>query len=129
MPLTVAQKKVVEDNSRFKVLITGRRFGKTHLAIRQLIKYASQPNKKVWFVCPTYRQAKQVCWVSLKERLQDLNWIKKTNESDLSITLINKSVIALRGADRSYDNLRGVGLDYLVMDEFAIYQVMLGIVF
>ena len=58
MPLTVAQKKVVEDNARFKVLITGRRFGKTHLAIRQLIKYASQPNKKVWFVCPTYRQAK-----------------------------------------------------------------------
>ena len=39
MPLTIAQKKVVEDKSRFKVLITGRRFGKTHLAIRQLIKY------------------------------------------------------------------------------------------
>ena len=119
MPLTQAQQRVVEDNSRFKVLVTGRRFGKTHLAIRQLIKYASHPNKKVWFVCPTYRQAKQVCWVSLKERLLDLNWIRKTNESDLSITLVNNSVIALRGADRSYDNLRGVGLDYLVMDEFA----------
>jgi len=119
MPLTTAQKKVVEDKSRFKVLITGRRFGKTHLAIRQLIKYASVPKRKVWFVCPTYRQAKQVCWSSLKERLKDLNWIKKANESDLSIILINGSTIALRGADRSYDSLRGVGLDFLVMDEFA----------
>ncbi len=119
MPLTTAQKKVVEDTSRFKVLITGRRFGKTHLAIRQLIKYASKPNRKVWFVCPTYRQAKQVCWTSLKERLKDLNWVKKTNESDLSIILVNGSLIALRGADRSYDSLRGVGLDFLVMDEFA----------
>jgi len=119
MPLTKPQKKVVKSKARFKVLITGRRFGKTHLAIRQLIKHASLPDKKVWFVCPSYRQAKQVCWTALKERLSELNWIKKTNESDLSINLINGSVIALRGADRSYDSLRGVGLDYLVMDEFA----------
>jgi hypothetical protein len=55
----------------------------------------------------------------LKERLAELDWIKKTNESDLSISLVNGSVIALRGADRSYDSLRGVGLDFLVMDEFA----------
>ena len=119
MPLTKPQKKVVKSKARFKVLITGRRFGKTHLAIRQLIKHASLPDKKVWFVCPSYRQAKQVCWSALKERLIELNWIKKTNESDLSITLVNGSLIALRGADRSYDSLRGVGLDYLVMDEFA----------
>mgnify|MGYP003129657042 FL=1 len=119
MPLTQNQKQVVQSKARFKVLVTGRRFGKTHLAIRQLIKYASEPDKKVWFVCPSYRQAKQVCWLALKDRLQELNWIKKTNESDLSINLINGSIIALRGADRSYDSLRGVGLDFLVMDEFA----------
>ena len=70
MPLSPSQKKVVSSKARFKVLITGRRFGKTHLAIRQLIKYASEPNKKVWFVCPTYRQAKQVCWEALYVRLK-----------------------------------------------------------
>ena len=67
MPLTKPQKKVVKSKARFKVLVTGRRFGKTHLAIRQLIKHASLPDKKVWFVCPSYRQAKQVCWTALKE--------------------------------------------------------------
>ena len=44
--------------------------------------------------------------------------IAHSNESDLSLELINGSTAALRGAD-NYDSLRGVGLDFLVMDEFA----------
>jgi hypothetical protein len=39
----------------------------------------------------------------------------------LSIELKNGSLIALRGAD-NYDSLRGVGLDGLVLDEFADMQ-------
>jgi hypothetical protein len=63
--------------------------------------------------------AKQIVWDKLKYRLMDLNWVKKTNESDLSIELINGSKIYLRGAD-NYDSLRGVGLDFVVLDEFAM---------
>jgi phage terminase large subunit len=48
-----------------------------------------------------------------------MNWVAKVNESDLCLTLINNSKIYLRGAD-NYDSLRGVGLDFLVMDEFAM---------
>jgi phage terminase large subunit len=54
----------------------------------------------------------------LKKKLQDLNWIEKTNETELTITLVNGSTIALKGAD-NYDSLRGVGLDFIVLDEFA----------
>ena len=68
MPLTEPQKKVIKDESRFRVLITGRRFGKTYLAINELAKFASQPNKKVWYVAPSYRQAKAICWVFSKKR-------------------------------------------------------------
>ena len=53
MPLTKPQSEVIKDNSRFRVLITGRRFGKTYLAINELAKFASQSNKKVWYVAPT----------------------------------------------------------------------------
>jgi phage terminase large subunit len=63
--------------------------------------------------------AKQIVWDKLKYRLMDLNWVKKTNESDLSIELVNGSKIYLRGAD-NYDSLRGVGLDFVVFDEFAM---------
>ena len=119
MPLTTPQKKVADSKARFNVLVTGRRFGKTHLAVRQLIKFASKPKQKVWYVAPTYRQAKMICWESLKTKLKDLKWIRKINETDLSMDLKNGSQIALRGADRGADSLRGVGLNYLVIDEFA----------
>jgi hypothetical protein len=118
MPLTAAQKEVAKDEHRFRVLISGRRFGKTHLAIRELCRFASQPGKTVWYVAPSYRQAKQIVWLKLKEKLLKINWIKKINESDLCVELINGSSISLRGAD-NFDALRGVGLDFLVMDEFA----------
>jgi len=118
MPLTEPQKEVINNKSRFRVLITGRRFGKTFLAINELAKFASQSKKKIWYVAPTYRQAKQICWNDLKERLIDHKWVKNINNSDLTITLKNNSTITLRGADNE-QSLRGVGLDFLVMDEFA----------
>ena len=118
MPLSNAQKEVAESDHRFRVLVSGRRFGKTHLSIRELAKAASQPGKVCWYVAPTYRQAKQIVWLNLKEKLRQLNWVRKINESELTIHLINQSVISLKGAD-NHDSLRGVGLDFLVMDEFA----------
>ena len=118
MPLTEPQKKVITDDSRFRVLITGRRFGKTYLAINELAKFASQPNKKVWYVAPSYRQAKAICWGVLKEKMIQHKWVKSINHSDLTITLKNNSQITLRGSDNE-NSLRGVGLHGLVMDEFA----------
>jgi phage terminase large subunit len=69
-------------------------------------------------VAPTYKQAKLIVWRKLKQRLIDLRWVKKANESDLTIELKNGSRISLKGADNE-DSLRGVGLDYIILDEFA----------
>ena len=118
MPLSKAQKEVISNKARFRVLITGRRFGKTFLAINELAKFASQSNKKVWYVAPSYRQAKSICWNDLKDRLIKHKWVKSINNSDLTIILRNNSRISLRGADNE-NSLRGIGLDFLVMDEFA----------
>jgi len=118
MPLSQPQQTIVDSPQRFKVVVAGRRFGKTHLAIRQLAYYSRNPNQEVWYVAPTYRQAKMITWKKLKSRLLDLRWAKKINESELSILLKNNSTISLKGAD-NYDSLRGIGLDYLVIDEFA----------
>ena len=118
MPLSKHQKQVLECDKRFRVLITGRRFGKTFLAVTELAKFARYPKKKVWYVAPTYRMAKDIVWFELVDKLTKHKWIKKTNNSDLSILLRNGSTISLRGADNE-NSLRGVGLDFLVMDEFA----------
>lgn len=118
MPLSAAQQQVAKSSKRFRTLITGRRFGKTTLAIREMARYASKPNCTVWYVAPSYRMAKGIVWRKLKHRLQDLRWIDKVNESELTIYLKNGSEIALKGAENA-DSLRGRAIDFLVMDEFA----------
>ena len=62
MPLTKSQAQVINSRARFRILISGRRFGKTFLAINELARFARFPNKKVWYVAPSYRQAKQIVW-------------------------------------------------------------------
>lgn len=118
MPLSQAQKSIAETDKRFRVAICGRRFGKTFLSVREMAKFARHSHKKVWYIAPSYRQAKQVVWDQLKQRLGRLNWIERTNESDLTIHLVNGSQISLRSADNP-DSMRGVGLDFVVFDEFA----------
>ena len=118
MPLSRAQDTVAKDPSRFRVVVAGRRFGKTHLAIRELCYHARQPDKEVWYVAPSYKMAKQIVWKKLKNKLVDLNWVLKHNETELTLYLKNGSTVALKGAD-NYDSLRGVGLDFICLDEFA----------
>lgn len=118
MPLSNPQQAIVAASQRFKVVVAGRRFGKTHLSIRELCFHAKEPEKTVWYVAPTYRQAKMITWKKLRKKLLDLRWAKKINETELTIELKNGSTISLKGAD-NYDSLRGIGLDYLVIDEFA----------
>jgi hypothetical protein len=118
MALSKPQETIANCPTRFITVVAGRRFGKTHLSIRQLCFHAKDPDKEVWYVAPTYKQAKQIVWRKLKNKLNDLRWSAKVNESELTIILKNGSVISLKGADNA-DSLRGVGLDYLVMDEFA----------
>jgi len=98
--------------------VAGRRFGKTVLALWSLISVAyNKANSINWYTAPTYRQAKQIAWSMLRGFLPP-EAVASRNETDLSLTLINGSIIALRGAD-NYDSLRGVGLDALVLDEYA----------
>jgi len=116
MKLSDPQQVVAQDETRFKILVSGRRFGKTTLAIRELCYHARFPNKLCWLVAPSYRQARQIAWTKLKKKLTELRWAKKFNEADLTCHLKNNSIIALRGADNP-DSLRGVGIHYLVIDE------------
>jgi hypothetical protein len=118
MPLSEPQQQIAQSDSRFLVCCSGRRFGKSTLALREAARFAVPPKQRIFLCAPTYRQAKAVFWESLKERLIPLRWVAKTNEQDLSITLRNGSTISVRGTD-NFNSLRGVGLNFLVMDEFS----------
>src|SRR3954466_3807744 len=118
MPLSDPQKAIVSSTARWRVAACGRRFGKSFLGIRELARLAAKPKQKVWYVSPTYRQSKQNLWQPLKECLLAVRWVEKLNEQDLTVNLVNGSTISLRGADNP-DSLRGVGLNFLVVDETA----------
>jgi len=111
------QWKVFRCAERFRVLVAGRRFGKTYLALTELIQSAWGRGRKAWYVAPTYKQAKRVAWNPLKQMTQPY-WVGKPNETDLTIELDSGGTISLRGAD-NYDALRGDGLDFIVVDEYA----------
>ena len=116
--LSKFQKEVDSSNKRFRLVVGGRRIGKTWLARRILAKMASKPNQLIYAVYPTYRQGKQVLWPLLRDKMIRLKWAVKINETDLSIQLKNGSTIAIRGSDRSAA-LRGVKLGGAVFDEMA----------
>ena len=83
MGLTTPQQQVIDSKARFRVLISGRRFGKTYVAINELARFARYPNKQCWYVAPSYRQAKQIVWSDLKEKIIKHRWNSKINDSDL----------------------------------------------
>ena len=116
--LTDPQREVWDSTARFKLLCSGRRFGKTYLCIARLIAWAvSKPGSLNWYVTANYRMAKQIAWRQLKTMVPADVCIKR-NESELSVELSNGSIIALKGAENA-DSLRGVSLSTLVIDEAA----------
>jgi len=118
MKLTTAQRQIFDCPKRFRVVSAGRRFGKTFLSVWEIAKVARFPKKKIFYVAPSYRMAKQILWEELKEQLTIRRWVKSINETDLSVILVNGTKISLRSAD-NYDSMRGVSLDFVVFDEAA----------
>lgn len=111
------QTEVFNDNRRFKVVAAGRRFGKSRLAAWTLIIEALKSKEKdVFYVAPTFQQAKDIMWTVLKELGHEV--IKTVHENTAVITLVNDRKIYLKGSDRP-DTMRGVGLAYVVVDEYA----------
>lgn len=115
--LKPAQSDVFSCAARFRAVAAGRRFGKTYLSIVELVQAAWGSNRLAWYVAPTYKQAKRIAWRPLKEMTR-LWWLTPPNETELRIDLITGGAICLKGAD-NYDSLRGDGLDFLVLDEYA----------
>lgn len=114
--LTKPQSKVWRGKTRFKVLVCGRRFGKTFFALTWLLAKAAEKKGIYYYIAPSYVAAKSIAWRLLKE-LADGHYDKK-NEGELFIEMANGSVIQLKGAENR-DGLRGVSLAGCVLDEFC----------
>ena len=126
------QVEIFQDPARFKVVAAGRRFGKSYLAAVTLFVEASKTHvtrsdgveidlalEEVYYVAPTYEQGKKILWPLLKDLGHDLIATKYENTGTL--TLVNGRRISIKGSDRP-DSLRGTGLSYVVLDEYAFMK-------
>jgi hypothetical protein len=116
LKLHPGQSEVWRARSRFKVIVAGRRWGKTHYARTAIIKKAQVPDRLIWYIAPTYPMAKDIMWPALLDAIPR-DWIRKVNETRLLIVLKNGTRIVCKGADNP-DSLRGVGLHFVVLDEY-----------
>ena len=121
---------IANSPARFKVCAAGRRGGKSYYAAVSLLVeglknekngYKLDETKLVFYVSPTFDQSKRNIW-SLIKSLGGFGTSKSVIASVVEnqgvIRLVNGRIIELKGADRP-DTLRGVGLSYLVLDEYA----------
>lgn len=111
-----AQGAVAKSDTRFRVLCCGRRWGKSLLALIICLYEARKNNCNIWYVAPTYKMVSPHWRLLL--RIIPRAIVRDINKTDRRIELVNGSVIEFRSADNP-DSLRGVALDFVVLDECA----------
>lgn len=121
------QLEIHTDPSRYKVIVRGRRGGKTEEEIQGIVMDAVTNPGRHWLVGPNYRQIKSIAWTRLKAVLDvDKDW--EFNEQELYAHNSNildgngtPTRIELKGADKE-DSLVGVALKSLRVDEAALVK-------
>lgn len=118
------QREVILHPARFKVVVCGRRWGKTALGLMATLKghgthrghrRGAIDGGNIWWIAPTYKVASKI-WRDLKRACRDA-WTHK-NEVERRIELPGGGSITVHSADDP-DTLVGDGLDGVVMDEAA----------
>jgi hypothetical protein len=111
-------------NQRFRVAVCGRRWGKTFAGVNELAKksWENPPSKKnltpmTWWVAPTYGQATKAFRMCCKY-FDTAIASKKSAVGQMEVVWKNGCRSQFLSAER-YDNLRGEGVVFMVLDEFA----------
>ena len=117
-PLHDGQKIVRDEDARFKVLASGRRWGKTRLGTTLCLATAIKGGR-AWWTAPSYKVA-GVGW-RLLTRLAKQIPSAEVRRVDRQINLPNGGSVQVRSADDP-DSLRGEGLDFVVLDECAFMK-------
>jgi len=117
------QRRLHESPARFRIACAGRRFGKTYACVNEVAKFAwEHPGNATqhvsWWVAPTYNQAAKALNVFVTYFGEAIA-SKRLAVGQMSITWKNGSVTAFQSAER-YDNLRGEGVELMVVDEAAM---------
>jgi len=109
------QKHIIENARRFNVVVCGRRFGKTVLAINIMQTGATLKNFRMSYYAPTNKNFKET-WTEIKKRTKPL--IQKVNESYHQIIFKTGAILDFWSMD-NYEPIRGNKYHLAIIDEAA----------
>lgn len=117
------QRLIHGDRSRYRVVVAGRRFGKSKLSRWDILWSAVQNSGRYWIVSPTIKQGKDNHWTQPDDNilLDTQGWRTYENSQDLAIEIpskTGKSRIEIKGIE-NIEKTRGAGLSGVVLDEAA----------
>ena len=119
------QLEIHNSDKRFVVVCAHRRFGKTVMAINELVKRALSTNKERFrghYIAPFYRMAKLISWDYCMEFCKNIPGVQ-FNQSELRVDFPNGARIQLAGSEAGGGDggkLRGQYSDFAVLDEVAM---------
>ncbi len=113
---------IIKHPARFKVLTTGRRWGKDRAGMIWLHHGELMPDMMYWYVAPYRIQAKEIGWPLVKRLAREYGvGGRAISESELSVTWPNGAQTKLKGADNP-DSLLGVGVARVLCTEYARWK-------
>lgn len=110
------QQEIFSCDTRNRVVVCGRRWGKTYLGCAEALRACLQ-GKHVWWLAPTHAIS-SLAWEQLKLLFAPMIQYRlaEVYESKKKITAVSGGSITCKSAEL-YDNLRGAGLDLAIFDE------------
>lgn len=114
------QRAVFESSARYRVLVTGRRWGKTELDKSEAVAEFGQPGL-VWYIAPTFDMARDLMWEPMRAWVPPEWLAKDPNETRMELDTIWGCRFACKSADQP-DRLRGRGPRKIICDEFQDWQ-------
>lgn len=115
---------LINDESKLKAALCGRRAGKTYSVCYYLIQEAYRlPDSICAYVALTRPSAKRLMWQEMKRANRRYNLGLRFNNAELVVTCPNNSQIFLAGAndEGDIDKLRGSAYRLVVLDECASF--------
>lgn len=113
--------EIIQSPEKYHIASIGRQFGKSLMGMNLMLYWAinHRPCQILW-VSPVYSQAQKV-HKELMMAIGNSGIVESNNYSSNELKLKTGSTIYFRSAER-YDNIRGMTLDYAVIDEAAFIK-------
>lgn len=123
--MTAKQLAVMDSPARFKVLLVGRRGGKTIGAVGHASDAMLQGPKLLLFLAKTIGSAREIMWEPFKRLNREHDWGFKFNEGLHIVTHPRTGArLLVRGIDdkEELEKLRGPSFDHIYIDECGTHK-------